>query len=86
MEKRRNMAEILGDDGEIDFSKLPDTGSQERTLIFKAAPRSRRGELIARGAKEIRCLYCRHIKPLAGAEESDEGWICEDCAPKTIRN
>ena len=86
MEKGRNMAEILGDDGEIDYSKLPDSGSQERTLIFKAAPRSRRGELIARGAKEIRCLYCRQIKPLARAEESEEGWICEDCVPEIKQN
>ena len=34
---------------------------------------------MAHGVKEIRCSCCDGIKPLAGAEDSEEGWICEDC-------
>lgn len=84
MEKGINMAEILGDDGEIDFTKVSESGDQERTLLLKAAPRSRRRELIAKGAKEIRCVCCNQIRPLAGAEDTDVGWVCEDCIPEII--
>jgi len=40
---------------------------------------------MAHGAIEIRCMYCNRIKPLAGAEESEDGWICEDCLPEMMR-
>jgi hypothetical protein len=79
MKKGRNTAEILDSDGELDDIELAEDGGHDRTLILKAAPRSRRVQLIAQGAKEIRCTDCCQIKPLAGAEESEEGWICEDC-------
>jgi hypothetical protein len=85
MTKGRNTAEILGSDGELDDIELSESGDQGRTLILKAAPRSRRVQLIAQGAKEIRCMYCHQIRPLAGALEYEEGWICEDCVPKIIQ-
>ena len=78
MKKGRNTAEVLGDDMEL--SKGGD--QVERTLLLKTVPRSRKGELIARGAKEIRCVHCRQIKPLAGAEEYEGRWVCEDCVPE----
>jgi hypothetical protein len=80
MKKGRNTAEILGSDVEFNNAELSKSRGEERTLILKAAPRSRKGELIAKGAKEIRCIYCRQIKPLVRAEESERGWTCEDCA------
>ena len=79
MKKGKNTAEILGSDNESDDMELSETGNQERTLILKATPPSRRLQLIASGAREIRCSCCRQIKPLAGAEDSDEGWVCKDC-------
>jgi hypothetical protein len=85
MPKGRNTAEILDSDDELDGIELSDNQYQEKTLILKAAPPSRRTQLIAHGAIEIRCTCCNRIKPLAGAEESDEGWICEDCAPEIRR-
>ena len=85
MTKGRNTAEVLGSNSELDDIELPEGGDQERILILKAAPRSRRVQLIAQGAKEIRCIYCDQIRSLAGAVESEEGWICEDCVPKIIR-
>lgn len=82
MKKGRNTAEILGSEDEFDDIELLEEENQERILILKAAPRSRRIQLMAQGAKEIRCIRCRQIKPLAGAEESEEGWFCEDCIPE----
>jgi LSD1 subclass zinc finger protein len=81
MEKGRDAAEILvGDDG-LDDIELSEDGGHDRTLVLKAEPRSRRVQLIARGAKLIRCICCHQIKPLAESEESEEGWICEHCIP-----
>jgi len=84
MKKGRSTADILGE-GELDDIELSEDGCQERTLILKAPPPSRRLQLMAHGAKEIRCTCCDQIRPLAGAEESEEGWICEDCVPEMMR-
>jgi LSD1 subclass zinc finger protein len=81
MKKARNTAEILGSDDELDYMELPEGEGQERTLVLKVEPRPRRIQLMAQGAKEIRCICCHRIRPLAGAEECDEGWICEECVP-----
>jgi len=86
MKKGRNTAEILGSDGEHDDIELSEGGGQERTLILKAVPRSKKVQLMAQGAKEIRCICCDQIKPLAGAEEFEEGWICEDCLPEMMQD
>jgi hypothetical protein len=85
MKKGRNTAEILDSDVELDYSEPSDDACQERTLVLKAAPPSIRAQLIAHGAIEIRCSYCNQIKPLAKAEESEKGWICEDCVPEKMR-
>ena len=85
MKKGRNTAKILGSDCELDDIELSDGGGQERTLILKAVPRSKRVQLIEQGAKEIRCICCHQIRSLAGAEESEEGWICEDCLPEIMQ-
>lgn len=79
MAKGKNTAEVLDSDEVLEDIELWDNQYQERTLILKAAPPSRRAQLMAHGAIEIRCLRCSQIKPLANAEESDEGWICKDC-------
>jgi hypothetical protein len=84
MKKGRNTAEILDSDDEFGDIELSEGEGRERTLVLKAAPRSRRIQLMAQGAKEIRCIRCHQIKPLAGAEESEEGWFCEDCVPEII--
>ena len=86
MKKGRSEAEILGSDGELDDRELLEGGIQKRTLILKTAPRLRRVQLIAQGAQEIRCMWCKQIRPLARAEESEEGWICEDCVSQMIQD
>jgi LSD1 subclass zinc finger protein len=83
MKKGKNTAEILGSDDDFDDIDLSEETGSERILILKAAPRPRRIQLIAQGAREIRCSLCRQIRPLAGAEETDEGWVCEFCVPKS---
>jgi hypothetical protein len=82
MAKGKNTAEVLDNDDELDFTELADNQYQERTLVLKAAPPSRRAQLLAHGAIEIRCLCCGQIRPLAKAEEYEEGWVCKTCVPK----
>ncbi len=86
MKKGKNTAENSFDDDELDLDdiELLEDGGHDRTLVLKAVPRSRRLQLIAQGAREIRCSSCCRIRPLANAEESEEGWICEDCAGQTV--
>jgi LSD1 subclass zinc finger protein len=84
MKKGRNTAEVLDSACELDDIELLDDECQERRLVLKAAPPSRRTQLMAHGVKEIRCSCCNLIRPLAGAEESEEGWICEDCASEMM--
>ena len=81
MKKERDTAEILGSDDGFDDIELSEDGGHERTLILKAEPSSRKVQFMARGVKEIRCTRCSQIRPIAGAEQSEEGWICEDCLP-----
>lgn len=85
MKKERNTAELFDGNEAFDDIELLEDDNQVRTLILKAEPRSRRLQLMAQGAKEIRCFYCNQIKPLAGAEECEEGWYCEDCASEIVQ-
>ena len=81
MRKEKNTDEILGNDGGLDDRELSDGEGQERTLIPKAEPASRKVQFMASGVKEIRCTRCGQIRPIAGAEQSEEGWICGECLP-----
>jgi LSD1 subclass zinc finger protein len=51
----------------------------DRTLVLRRDPLPRKMALIAAGAKEIRCISCNRVRPLKGALEYGEGWLCEDC-------
>jgi hypothetical protein len=52
---------------------------QDRTLVLAKEPLPRKVQLMAAGVKEIRCVCCNRIRPIAGAEELGEGWMCGDC-------
>jgi hypothetical protein len=82
--KGKHTAAIPSSNGDLDIEP-PESGDQGRILILKTAPRSRKVQLIAQGTKEIRCIGCEQIRPLASATESEEGWICDDCAPETMQ-
>lgn len=77
-ERRRNTADIPVKAYKPDDIELTDDACQEKTVVLKAPP-SWKAQLMADGVKEIRCTCCHQIRPLAGAEDSEEGWICEDC-------
>lgn len=57
----------------------PDMQYQDRTLKLNRQPPPRKEQLMAHGVREIRCAWCIRIKPISGAEEYLDGWICEDC-------
>ena len=81
MKEERDTAEILGSGDGFDDIELSEDGRHERTLPLKGESAWRKVHLMARGAKEVRCAHCGQIRPIAGAVESEEGWICEDCIP-----
>lgn len=85
MRKGKNTAEIYGSDDEFDDLESLESNGEERTLVLKKPPRSRRVQLLAQGAKEIRCIICHQIKALNDAEEFDEGWVCQECAALMTR-
>jgi len=60
-------------------AEITDFTCQDRTLVLKREPMPRKVHLIAAGVREIRCLCCIRIRPIEGAEEAGEGWICGDC-------
>jgi hypothetical protein len=70
-----------GDEEEWAFEEAepPDQDSEDRTLVLRKEPLPRKVQLMAAGVKEIRCICCVRIRPIAGAEELGEGWICESC-------
>ncbi len=85
MGKRKNVSQAVRDDEMLDDLESWEGRREDRTLVLKAVPRSRKVQLMAQGAKEIRCGCCGHIRPIAGAEEVGELWICEDCLPPGMR-
>jgi hypothetical protein len=56
-----------------------DQENAERVVVLQKEPLQRKAMLIHAGVKDVRCLWCLRIKPLATAEELGDGWICETC-------
>jgi hypothetical protein len=81
MTKGIDTPDIFDNDCGLD-KELLDRARQKRMSIVKADPASRKEQFIAHGAKEIRCTLCSQIRPIATAEQSEKGWICEDCLPR----
>jgi hypothetical protein len=48
-------------------------------VVLKNKPLPRKVQLMAGGVKEIRCTCCVRVRPIDGAVELGDGWICEDC-------
>ena len=79
MRNKKNAAKVREEKWEFEEPEMPDEGCQDRTLVLGKEPLSRKVMLVAAGVKEIRCICCVRIRPIAGAEELGEGWICGDC-------
>ncbi len=76
----RNTSAAEAYEGEWDYEETtPDDEGRDRTVVLIKAPIPRKLQLMALGVREIRCMCCIRVMPIAGAEELDEGWICEDC-------
>ncbi len=85
MKKGKKSAEIQRHDEELDELEIPVRRCEEAKLILKREPPPRKEQLMAYGVKEIRCVSCIRIKPIAGAEEAAEGWICGDCLSESMQ-
>ena len=68
-----------------DDSGLSDQECLDRTLVLRREPLPRKAQLMSAGVKEIRCVCCVRIRPIAEAEECGEGWICEDCLSDALQ-
>jgi hypothetical protein len=79
MTNKKNAAKKHDEELELEETELDEEEYLDRTLVLRREPLPRKVHLIAAGVKEIRCIACGQIKPIAGAEELGEGWICEDC-------
>jgi hypothetical protein len=84
MKKAKKAAEIQPYDEELDTIEPEERGICCERLILKKDPPPRKEQLIAHGAREIRCSYCGQIRPIASAEEFEDGWICEGCFAEAV--
>jgi hypothetical protein len=51
----------------------------DRVVVLKKEPLSRKVMLMNAGVKEVRCVCCVQIKPIAEAEDLGDGWVCGEC-------
>jgi hypothetical protein len=79
MTNKKNIVNTHEEEWELEEAEPSDEECLDRTLVLRREPLSRKVHLIAAGVKEIRCIACGRIRPIAGAEELGDGWICEDC-------
>jgi hypothetical protein len=79
MGKKKNTGEAAAPEWELEDVELPDQNCVDRVVVLRKEPLSRKTMLMHAGVKEIRCIYCVRIRPIAGAEELGDGWICENC-------
>jgi hypothetical protein len=76
---KKNVAKDMDLEYELEDLDLFDQQYADRVLVLKKEPLSRKKMLVGAGVKEVRCIWCVRIKPIATAEELGDGWICEDC-------
>jgi LSD1 subclass zinc finger protein len=73
--KKGNAAEAVD---EFDYVEH-DNSRSKMPVVFVNQPIDRKLAILAKGAKEIRCIICKKIAPLSDAESSDDGFICGNC-------
>jgi hypothetical protein len=79
MEKKGGSVKPVEREYELDDAELVDQQYTDRVVVLKKEPLPRKVMLTNTGVKDIRCVWCLRIKPLATAEELGDGWICEAC-------
>jgi hypothetical protein len=75
---KKNAGKVMEQECWTEDMEPPDEKQADR-VILKKEPLPRKTMLLEAGVKEVRCIWCIRIKPLATAEELGDGWICEDC-------
>jgi hypothetical protein len=66
---------------EFEERELEDIGpvDSDRVMVLKKEPLPRKVMLMNAGVKEIRCVCCIQIKPIAEAEDLGDSWVCGEC-------
>ena len=86
MGSKKSAAAAHEPEWENDDIDLSNQENQDRTLVLRREPMPRKVQLISAGVKEIRCVSCVQIRPIAGAEELGDGWICEECVSAVVKS
>ena len=86
MARDESAAKASGEERNLENADLSDEECRDRCLVLRREPPSRKEQLVSDGVKEVRCVCCMRIRPLAGCEELGEGWICEDCVSELRYN
>jgi hypothetical protein len=76
---KKNAVERASQEWELEDTEPSDVVCLDRVVELRKEPPSRKMQLMHAGVKEIRCVHCVRVKPIAGAEELGDGWICGDC-------
>jgi hypothetical protein len=79
MSRKSSAAKSHEEEYELYEEELLTEDCQDRTLILTKQPIPRKAHLMAAGVREIRCMCCQQVRPLAEAEDFGEGWVCRDC-------
>jgi hypothetical protein len=77
--RKRNASKAAEQEWELDDLEPQDQSHFDRRLVLVKEPLPRKVQLMDAGVKEIRCVACGKVRPIAGAEELGDGWICEHC-------
>jgi hypothetical protein len=86
MGSKGNSANAHDEEWQYEETEPPDQERQDRTLVLMKEPLPRKVQLMSAGVREIRCICCGRIRPIAGAEELGEGWICGECLSEVTEN
>ena len=84
--RKRNAFRTEEQEWEFENTELPDQEQSDRRLVLVKEPLPRKVQLMGAGVREIRCVHCVKIKPIAGAEDLGEGWICGECLSDALKN
>ena len=79
MGKKKNAATPVEREYELGDTEASAQQYTDRVVVLKKEPLPRKAMLMNAGVKDVRCVWCLRIKPIATAEELGDGWICEAC-------
>jgi hypothetical protein len=84
MGRRKVEAAIDEREWETDYVDLTSEPQERPPLVLQKEPPPRKVALMAAGVRQIRCVHCSRIVPIAESSELGSGWICAECASEGI--